>query len=253
MARIRSVHPGLWTDDNFVTLSLAARLFLIGMWNEADDYGLFEWKPLRLKMRLSPADAIDASALMDELADGGFLVRLERDGKQYGAVKNFRKFQRPQRPSPPLLQVDSEIARIIGLGASESDHGTLNDDSASAHGKSPQMEKEDGEGEEKEEGEKEAGNTVLNSARRFAPDEYAFSGKVVRLTRPDFDRWKAAYGHLELMAELEARDAWLAGPEVSAKDRKNWFASTSKYLANRNGEAAQRARAGPPKQSRYAI
>ena len=69
MARIRSVHPGLWTDEDFVQLSAPARLFLIGMWNESDDYGLFEWKPTRLKMRLAPNDPIDAAALMAELVE----------------------------------------------------------------------------------------------------------------------------------------------------------------------------------------
>jgi hypothetical protein len=81
MARIRSVHPGLWTDPDFVALSLAARLFFIGLWNEADDYGVFEWKPLALKMRLAAGDAVDAGALLEEIATAGRIERLERGGK----------------------------------------------------------------------------------------------------------------------------------------------------------------------------
>lgn len=115
MARIRSVHPGLWTDEDFVQLSMAARLFLIGMWNEADDYGLFEWKPTRLKMRLSPNDTIDAAALMDELVAARFLSRIDRAGRALGLVRNFRKWQRPKTPSAPIVPVDAEIISAIGI------------------------------------------------------------------------------------------------------------------------------------------
>lgn len=41
MSRIRSIHPGLWTDEAFVSLSPMARLFLMGLWNECDDMGSF--------------------------------------------------------------------------------------------------------------------------------------------------------------------------------------------------------------------
>lgn len=32
MARIRSVHPGLYTDEAFMTLSMAARVLIVGLW-----------------------------------------------------------------------------------------------------------------------------------------------------------------------------------------------------------------------------
>jgi hypothetical protein len=115
MARIRSIHPGIWTDEQFVELSLAARLFMIGLWGEADDYGVVEWRPTKLKMRLAPADAIDAAALMTEISDAGFIVRIERDGKPYAIVRNFRKWQRPKNPSAPIIPIDDEIRAIIGL------------------------------------------------------------------------------------------------------------------------------------------
>jgi hypothetical protein len=99
MARIRSVHPGLFTDEAFVTLSMTARVFLIGVWTEADDHGVFEWKPMSLKMRLFPADNIDASAVMDELAAADQVRRAEHEGKQYGIVRNFCTWQRPKKPT----------------------------------------------------------------------------------------------------------------------------------------------------------
>lgn len=71
-----------------------------------------------------------------------------------------------------------------------------------------------------------------------SPVECAFVGKVVRLNPPDFAAWQKAYRHLDLMAELTARDAWLASEEATDEDRRKWFITTSRWLANRNAEAA---------------
>lgn len=140
MARIRSIHPGIWTDEDFVEMSTAARLFLIGMWNEADDYGVLEWRPTKLKMRLAPADAIDAGETMDEIARAGFIVRVERAGKVYAVVKNFRKWQRPKHPSAPLIPVDEEIARIVNLPDDGRPTPALPQPSPNPTGIPPQME-----------------------------------------------------------------------------------------------------------------
>lgn len=99
MARIRSIHPGLYTDESFATLSMAARVLIIGIWNHADDGGGFEWKPLTLKMRIFPADNIDVSALLSELEANDIVKKYDVDGKGYGAVRNFGKWQKPKKPS----------------------------------------------------------------------------------------------------------------------------------------------------------
>ncbi|BAI95829.1 hypothetical protein Sj15T_01680 [Sphingobium sp. TA15] len=99
MARIRSVHPGLWTDERFASVTPLARLLFIGIWNECDDMGSFEWSPLKLKMRLLPADNADAGALLDELAGAGCIMRYQIDGRELGAVRNFALFQRPKKPN----------------------------------------------------------------------------------------------------------------------------------------------------------
>lgn len=99
MARIRSVHPALFTDESWVSCSMAARLLVIGLWTDADDQGLFEWRPLQIKMRIYPADMVDVSTLLDELSAAGIIKPFEVDGKRYGAIKNFRKSQRPKKPN----------------------------------------------------------------------------------------------------------------------------------------------------------
>jgi hypothetical protein len=67
--------------------------------------------------------------------------------------------------------------------------------------------------------------------------DYAFSGDVIRLSQKDFDNWKRAYPKLNLLAELTARDAWLA--TAAERDRGRWFVSTAAHLRNQNAKAAK--------------
>ena len=83
--------------------------------------------------------------------------------------------------------------------------------------------------ERREEGKKEKNN-----------NDYAFSGKIVRLSQADFNRWQKSYSGVDLMALLQTRDDWLR--DQPAKDQKNWFQSTSNWLANKNQAAAVQSR-----------
>ncbi len=70
-------------------------------------------------------------------------------------------------------------------------------------------------------------------------NDYAFSGKVVRLIQRDFDQWRESYpGIVDLRGWLQNRDDYLATrPEPEQRD---WFHSTSRQLQKEN-EAIARA------------
>jgi len=113
MSRIRSVHPGIWTDEDFVELSDAAKLLLIGLWGEADDHGIFEWRPVRLKMRLRAWDGHPVEGSLDELVKLRFVKRYELEGREFGAIRNFCKWQRPKTPQyvhPTTTDIDEYVA-----------------------------------------------------------------------------------------------------------------------------------------------
>lgn len=99
MSRIRSVHPGLFTDEAFVALSDAAKVFFIGLWTEADDYGVFEWKPVTLKIKLLAGSTSMAEPLLEELVAADRIRRYEMNGRHFGVIHNFSKYQRPRRPT----------------------------------------------------------------------------------------------------------------------------------------------------------
>lgn len=119
MARIRSIHPGQWTDEEFCVCSIAARLLAIALRNEADDSGVFEWKPVGLKMRLMPADPVDINALLAELVETNQISKFVINDRPYGAIRNFRVFQRPKYPKP-VHPITDEIRKYVGINASHS-------------------------------------------------------------------------------------------------------------------------------------
>src|SRR5688572_16306001 len=76
MARIRSIKPEFWTDGTIVSLSVPARLFYIGTWNFAlCDRGHLPDDPVGLRLKILPADNVDAFAIVAELLEAGRLVR----------------------------------------------------------------------------------------------------------------------------------------------------------------------------------
>lgn len=123
MARIRSIHPGLWTDEVFASLAPFARLFFMGIWTECDDIGSFEWAPLKLKMRLLPADSVHPAELLSELEQAGAIMSYEVGGKRYGAVRNFCQYQRPKKPNSLYPQTEA-VRSFVGTAARSTRDGS---------------------------------------------------------------------------------------------------------------------------------
>jgi hypothetical protein len=114
MARIRSVHPGFFADESFVTMSPLARLFWIGLLTEADDQGIFEWKPVTLKIRLLALENVEIADLLKELEAADAIRKFEFGDKPFGAIRNFRKFQSPQKPRN-IHGLAPGIAAYVGI------------------------------------------------------------------------------------------------------------------------------------------
>lgn len=147
MARIRSIHPGLFTDEAFMSASAYARLLLMGIWCEAADDGVFHWKPLTLKARIFPVDAVDIAALLSELEGLSFIRRFDAGGKAFGAIRNFRKYQRPKKPTSSGV-LPPEFETYVGLSGDGS--GEEGNQGGTGGGKSQQREEGGGKREDEE-------------------------------------------------------------------------------------------------------
>ena len=101
MARIRTVKPELWTDPEFVELSLSARLLFIASLNFASDYGVLPDKPRQLKMQCLPADDVDVVALIEELVSAHFYIRdTAPNGDKVLLIRTFTTHQKVNRKHP---------------------------------------------------------------------------------------------------------------------------------------------------------
>jgi hypothetical protein len=160
MARIRSVHPGLFTDEAFMALTVNAPTaipLMLGLWADADDSGIFEWKPFTLKARYVPAITVPVDDLLDILINGNFIRRLEHGGRQFGAVRNFCRYQRPKKPRYVHF-IPDEFRTYVGLSGASSEPTDPEEDAGSelAHAQPPPVPKK-GEKSSQMEGRGEKG------------------------------------------------------------------------------------------------
>ena len=77
MAKIRPLHPDIWTDEDFISLSAFARLLFMGLWGHACDNGHLEDKSNTIKLRILPADDVNAAELLREIEAGGLIHRAD--------------------------------------------------------------------------------------------------------------------------------------------------------------------------------
>jgi hypothetical protein len=97
MARIRTVKPEFFEDENLAKLSPHARLLFIGLFQLADKNGVLENRPAWIQSKVFPyesGEASDVSRLLPGLVLGRYLVEYEVNGRAYLAVRNFSKHQR---------------------------------------------------------------------------------------------------------------------------------------------------------------
>jgi hypothetical protein len=112
VARIRSLKPEYWADEEIAELPRDARLLYVGLWNLADEHARLRGDARYVKGQLFPYDDdLDSTAvdgLLKLLADAGKVVRYVVGGRSYAFLPTLSKHQRlepdrvPSRlPGPP--------------------------------------------------------------------------------------------------------------------------------------------------------
>lgn len=103
MARIRTIKPEFFTSEKVAQLTDPAKITFIGLWTEADDYGVLQDNAKILKGHLWPLDdtktAVDLSLHVQELIDLDLVRRFEADGNRWLHISGFTDNQTINRPS----------------------------------------------------------------------------------------------------------------------------------------------------------
>lgn len=115
MARIRTIKPEFWTDDDITECSLSARLLFIGIWNFADDAGNLDRSAKQIKARVFPVDNVNCEPLIQELITHGLLREYSVNDQKYLHIPGFAKHQVINRPSKPSVPAYDESLRTQGV------------------------------------------------------------------------------------------------------------------------------------------
>ena len=106
MARIRTIKPSFWNDDDVASLSLHARLLLIGLISMADDEGRFVATRAAVTGYVYPYDDVSLRTFqkwLSEISDRGIVELYEMDGRPYGWLPKWAKHQKINRPQASAL------------------------------------------------------------------------------------------------------------------------------------------------------
>ncbi|NIL23512.1 hypothetical protein HB991_13455 [Yersinia mollaretii] len=107
MARIRTIKPEFWTDEDMAEVSEAACLLAIGLLNYADDEGYFNANPKLIKAAVFPIREPSRSipVMLQELSKQGYLTLFSTsDNKHFGVISNFAKHQVVNKPRPSKIK-----------------------------------------------------------------------------------------------------------------------------------------------------
>lgn len=195
MARIRTIKPEFWTDEKIVELSPLARLLFIGLWNFADDEGRMEYRPLRFKLQILPADDADISALLGEIRGKSLIEVYGVDNKEFLQIVGFAKHQKVDKrsgsklPPPPI---SAESPRIVPTDQGRDQGSGIKDQGREDSPQPPSSERDDCE-------------QAFDAWNRLAGEKGL--AKAQRLT--DSRRRKLR----QRLAECGGMDGWMAAME----------------------------------------
>lgn len=107
MARIRTIKPEFWTDEDMAEVSEAACLLAIGLLNYADDEGFFNANPKLIKAAVFPIrePSVTIPVMLLELSNHGYLSMFSTsDSRHFGLIQNFAKHQVVNKPRPSKIK-----------------------------------------------------------------------------------------------------------------------------------------------------
>lgn len=138
MAKIRPLHPDIWTDEDFIGLSSWARLLFMGLWNHACDNGHLEDRSNTIKLRILPADDVNAADLLREIDAAGLIHRADGWVTIPGAATRWRVdkryFKGCKMPGCGKLERETPRGNTEPTPSTRRDHSTDGDGDSDGDG-----------------------------------------------------------------------------------------------------------------------
>lgn len=100
MARIRTIKPDFFKNEEMCELPAMIRLLFIGLWTLSDREGRLADRPKRIKIEIFPYDNVDVDKSLDLLQASGFLIRYKVNVNGEASV-----FTPEQLKPTPFIQI----------------------------------------------------------------------------------------------------------------------------------------------------
>jgi len=216
VARIRTIKPEFWQNEQLAQASEHARLLAIALLNHADDRGLFLANHQLVRAACFPFEEDSKNVLgsLQELSRIGYIEVRNCDGKQVGRICKFLDHQRIDKPQKSKL-IDIFTANYGEKDDSGSIPGTFQESSKNI----PRPERKGKEREKEVEGEKEGICTEPGkpaSVPEFDPSLCRFptfpcSGdtKTWQATETQLAAWQDAYPGVDVNVEHRKAHVWI--------------------------------------------
>lgn len=215
MARIRTIKPELWQDEQLGALPSDTLLLFVGLISHADDEGRLRGNPLLIRAQVFPyRPNVDVEANLVLLAKAGRIQRYVVEGQSYIWVCKFKEHQRIERPKASALPVPPPLH-----DGSMIDHGSITD-------RSPQ----EGKGMEGNGSEGTGAELPPPPKSHGLPDIRPPDTAPEAWTGDDFWRW----------AQVKRQEAGLAPERQRPRDLGRWYSAALLSL-NGNVGALQEA------------
>jgi hypothetical protein len=185
MARIRTIKPEFWQDEELSALPADTHILAAALLNYADDEGYFNANPKLIKAATTPLreEDVTTKTSLISLSQMGFIEQgTAPDGKRYGRIINFTKHQYINK------KTDSKI-KNLGIVWDVSGIPTVLLPSSSAL----ERNREQGTG---------------NRERNREPEGDAGKPKKKNLTDDRFEEFRLAYPRDNRKGVAKAREKW---------------------------------------------
>lgn len=243
MARIRTIKPEFWSDEQIMECSPLARLMFIGIWNFCDDGGNHPLSEKTIKALVFPGDDIDSATIrrmLVELSSNALVRFYESDGKTYLNVKGWRhqKIDKPTIKHPDYYEGMEVFPDDLWPAAHVVDEASSRPRRIVGEASPPEGEGE-GEGEGKGKGKDQERGPHIEKTK---PETRKTKIPTPFLLTPEMRAWAAgSVPGVDLKTETEKFVDYWRG---EAKTKADWSATWRNWMRKAQQD---HNRAGSPK------
>lgn len=246
MARIRTIKPEFWQNEQLASLNQHARLLAIALLNHADDDGYFLANTALVRAACFPFDddSTNVRRSLDELSHIGYIEVRETAGKSIGRVVKFKDHQRIDRPQKSKLLdqfavIDEEKhdSRKFDERSSKARRIIVDQSLLERNGKEQGMEEE----RISSEADKQPSKQVDPSSCRFPIFPACGEPYTWEASEQQLSEWAATYTAVDVPQQHRRAHAWVMANLTKRKTAKGYPKFMNAWLAKMQDKAGSLA------------